>query len=180
MTLQKSCLYWAWASRFTPGLSRNDFNQAADQRFSLRQRFTSGTHSCRLRKIGSVHFSIALRTPFWFLNSEGSILTFALSKIRCVRCLSWRNQLRNLGCGDLRDLLVLWWLIEMLCSHDDEEIAQNIMLTKLLEICNPAAINTIEQSKHDTICIPIFLFYVKKKFLRGILNTVEFKHNLFL
>ena len=36
-------------------LNNNDLNQVADQRFSLKQWFAAGAHSCRLRKSGSAH-----------------------------------------------------------------------------------------------------------------------------
>jgi len=34
-------------------LNKNDLNQVPDQRFSLKQWFSAGAHSCRLRKPGS-------------------------------------------------------------------------------------------------------------------------------
>ena len=36
-------------------LNKNDLDQVADQRFSLKQWFAAGAHSCRLRKTGSAH-----------------------------------------------------------------------------------------------------------------------------
>ena len=36
-------------------VNSNDRNQVADQRFSLKQWFTAGAHSCRPKKTGSAH-----------------------------------------------------------------------------------------------------------------------------
>ena len=36
-------------------LHKNDLNQLVHQRFSLKQWFAVGAHSCRLRKTGSAH-----------------------------------------------------------------------------------------------------------------------------
>ena len=37
-------------------LNGNDWNQVADQRFSLKQWFAAGAHSCRLRKTGFTRY----------------------------------------------------------------------------------------------------------------------------